>query len=187
METSSREAPPAAGSGSLWSRAFSHTDPLTRRSLNTARTARTLSSLLAPISTASSPFQAIEAPVPLKSKRCPISFAVWFTALSTSWCSTLLTTSNDESATVWPSAILCDARRVARRQRAYPGGLPEWSKGTVCKTVGSAYVGSNPTPATRQRRAIRPASRSDSLPVLAPLAQSAERLHGKEKVYGSIP
>jgi hypothetical protein len=26
--------------------------------------------------------------------------------------------------------------------------LPEWPKGTVCKTVGSAYVGSNPTPAT---------------------------------------
>jgi hypothetical protein len=28
------------------------------------------------------------------------------------------------------------------------GGLPEWSKGAVCKTAGSAYVGSNPTPAT---------------------------------------
>jgi hypothetical protein len=26
--------------------------------------------------------------------------------------------------------------------------LPEWSKGAVCKTAGSAYVGSNPTPAT---------------------------------------
>jgi hypothetical protein len=26
--------------------------------------------------------------------------------------------------------------------------LPEWPKGAVCKTVGSAYVGSNPTPAT---------------------------------------
>ena len=32
---------------------------------------------------------------------------------------------------------------------AVPGGLPEWPKGAVCKTVGSAYVGSNPTPATR--------------------------------------
>ena len=28
------------------------------------------------------------------------------------------------------------------------GRLPEWPKGAVCKTVGSAYVGSNPTPAT---------------------------------------
>jgi hypothetical protein len=32
------------------------------------------------------------------------------------------------------------------------GGLPEWSKGAVCKTAGSAYVGSNPTPATVSRR-----------------------------------
>src|ERR1700756_3474584 len=37
----------------------------------------------------------------------------------------------------------CDAASAA----AY-GRLPEWPKGTVCKTVGSAYVGSNPTPAT---------------------------------------
>jgi hypothetical protein len=31
------------------------------------------------------------------------------------------------------------------------GRLPEWPKGTVCKTVGSAYVGSNPTPATTRK------------------------------------
>src|SRR5690348_12147039 len=37
----------------------------------------------------------------------------------------------------------CDAASAA----AY-GRLPEWPKGAVCKTVGSAYVGSNPTPAT---------------------------------------
>jgi hypothetical protein len=41
----------------------------------------------------------------------------------------------------------CDAASAA----AY-GRLPEWPKGTVCKTVGSAYVGSNPTPATHLRR-----------------------------------
>ncbi len=35
-----------------------------------------------------------------------------------------------------------------------PGGLPEWSKGVVCKTAGSAYVGSNPTPATLYRPRI---------------------------------
>src|SRR3954463_9590425 len=48
--------------------------------------------------------------------------------------------SNEESAmnNSLP-AILC----------AY-GGLPEWSKGAVCKTAGSAYVGSNPTPATEK-------------------------------------
>src|SRR6266702_6146983 len=37
----------------------------------------------------------------------------------------------------------CDAASAA----AY-GRLPEWPKGAVCKTVGSAYVGSNPTPDT---------------------------------------
>ena len=29
-----------------------------------------------------------------------------------------------------------------------PGRLPERPKGAVCKTVGNAFVGSNPTPAT---------------------------------------
>jgi hypothetical protein len=43
----------------------------------------------------------------------------------------------------------------------YPGpgflrhaGLPEWSKGVVCKTASSAYIGSNPTPATLYRPRI---------------------------------
>src|SRR3984957_8934567 len=36
-----------------------------------------------------------------------------------------------------------------RRSAAVHGRLPEWPKGTVCKTVGSAYDGSNPSPATR--------------------------------------
>ncbi len=27
--------------------------------------------------------------------------------------------------------------------------MPEWLKGTGCKPVGYAYVGSNPTPSTR--------------------------------------
>src|SRR4029077_8400947 len=48
----------------------------------------------------------------------------------------------------------CDAASAA----AY-GRLPEWPKGAVCKTVGSAYVGSNPTPATHFRRS-RPVTRS---------------------------
>ena len=29
------------------------------------------------------------------------------------------------------------------------GGVPEWLKGTGCKPVGYAYVGSNPTPTTK--------------------------------------
>tara|TARA_R110002051_G_scaffold320213_1_gene405244 strand:- start:489 stop:794 length:306 start_codon:yes stop_codon:yes gene_type:complete len=30
----------------------------------------------------------------------------------------------------------------------WSGGVPEWLKGTDCKSVGFAYVGSNPTPST---------------------------------------
>ena len=45
----------------------------------------------------------------------------------------------------------CDAARAAAH-----GRLPEWPKGAVCKTVGSAYVGSNPTPATTSENGPRP-------------------------------
>jgi hypothetical protein len=31
------------------------------------------------------------------------------------------------------------------------GGVPEWLKGTGCKPVSYAYVGSNPTPSTTLR------------------------------------
>jgi hypothetical protein len=34
------------------------------------------------------------------------------------------------------------------------GGMPEWLKGTGCKPVGYAYVGSNPTPSTITLRGI---------------------------------
>lgn len=37
------------------------------------------------------------------------------------------------------------------------GRLPEWSKGAVCKTVGSAYAGSSPAPATPAETAPSPA------------------------------
>src|SRR5580700_751052 len=43
--------------------------------------------------------------------------------------------------------------------QAARGRLPEWPKGAVCKTVGSAYVGSNPTPATQNPR-LEPLTRS---------------------------
>jgi hypothetical protein len=56
----------------------------------------------------------------------------------------------------WPAGRALPARRGARGSailhcavhRAAPGRLPERPKGAVCKTVGFAYVGSNPTPAT---------------------------------------
>ena len=43
------------------------------------------------------------------------------------------------------------------------GGVPEWLKGTDCKSVGYAYVGSNPTPSTIHRP--KGMSNGDSEPV----------------------
>src|SRR5262245_24894925 len=40
------------------------------------------------------------------------------------------------------------------------GRLPEWPKGAVCKTVGSAYDGSNPSPATTWKVQLRDAPAS---------------------------
>jgi hypothetical protein len=85
----------------------------------------------------------------------------------------LLTTSNELSAAMGNSLLLqlvpvghsAQCRPGVRRRLARAaaglvsclpvagsirqhGRLPEWPKGAVCKTVGIAYVGSNPTPAT---------------------------------------
>ena len=79
------------------------------------------------------------------------------------------------------------------------GGLPEWPKGADCKSAAECFGGSNPSPATvsvRPRAACEVLLRtadcasdpgSIRLFRVAPIAQSAERLHGKEKVKGSIP
>src|SRR5439155_4234137 len=120
--------------------------------------------------------QVMDAPTPRKSKRVPISLAAWLIALSTSWRSSLDTMSKEDScAATAPRLDATGADRHAERvmsggqplnripltvrsrhglsfwmppgAAAY-GRLPEWPKGAVCKTVGSAYVGSNPTPAT---------------------------------------
>src|SRR6266567_4970734 len=66
----------------------------------------------------------------------------------------------------------CDAASAA----AY-GRLPEWPKGAVCKTVGSAYVGSNPTPATHFRR-----SEPVTLECVTGFSAERERLHGPSAV-----
>jgi hypothetical protein len=47
----------------------------------------------------------------------------------------------------------CDDKRKSLIDKAFfvrfsGGGVPEWLKGTGCKPVGYAYVGSNPTPST---------------------------------------
>src|SRR3954449_9525917 len=69
-------------------------------SLKTSSAALTRSSVSACSVTPSSPAQAMLALVPRKSKRWESSLPAWFRALSTSWWSTLLTMSNDESAMV---------------------------------------------------------------------------------------
>src|SRR5579864_4033894 len=164
--------------GSAGSSVFSDTPRLTSLSLNTSRTALARSSLLARMSTAWSPDQVMDAPTPRKSNRVPISLAAWLSALSTSWRSSLDTMSKEDSCDATAprldaSAPARHAERAGRPADSYgPAGhrltvssclglsfsrppartvygrLPEWPKGAVCKTVGSAYVGSNPTPAT---------------------------------------
>ena len=47
---------------------------------------------------------------------------------------------------VFPFDFPGKSRRLSRF-----GGVPEWLKGTDCKSVGLAYVGSNPTPSTSFR------------------------------------
>src|SRR3712207_5397351 len=130
---------------------------LTSFSLKTSSAAATRSSVSACSVTASSPDQAIVALTPRKSKRCDSSLPAWFSALSTSWRSTLLTTSKDASAIPVSSLRCGPTRRAPARPPtvvlyAHPaptrGGLPEWPMGADCKSVGLAYEGSNPSPAT---------------------------------------
>src|SRR5580692_1724742 len=83
--------------GSAGSRVLSDTPRLTSLSLNTSRTAIARSSLLARMSTACSPDQAMDAPTPRKSNRVPISLAAWLSALSASWRSSLDTMSKEDS------------------------------------------------------------------------------------------
>ena len=59
-------------------------------------------------------------------------------------------------------------------------GMPERPKGADCKSAGNAFGGSNPSPGTVPRP---PGQR----PTYAPLAQLAERRHGKAEVSGSNP
>ena len=62
------------------------------------------------------------------------------------------------------------------------GSVPEWLKGTGCKPVGYAYLGSNPSAPTTD--SLHPAGKAG---FLAHIAQSVEHFLGKEEVTGSIP
>src|SRR6266704_186939 len=85
--------------GSPASSAFSEMLRLTSLSLKTSRAARARDSVSAWIVTAFSPAWVICAPVSRKSNLVDSSFAAWWTALSSSCRSTLLTMSNEGSAT----------------------------------------------------------------------------------------
>src|SRR5271169_419406 len=106
--------------GSAGSKVLSDTPRLTSLSLNTSRTAMARSSLLARMSTACSPDQAIDAPTPRKSNRVPISLAAWLSALSTSWRSSLDTMSKEDSwdATAPRLDVPAGGRHAGRAGRA---------------------------------------------------------------------
>src|SRR5262249_5600476 len=153
------------GAGSPTSKAFSDTPRRISFSLNTSIAARQRSSVSAWIVTASSPVQLTRAPVPRKSNRVSSSFVAWFSALSTSCLSTLLTQSNDESATCVPPPRSHAVARLPNRLEPTPGrcvsfplaagatgqpaaGCPSGQRERSVKPSVIAYVGSNPTPAT---------------------------------------
>src|SRR6516225_4690901 len=169
------------GFGSSGSRVLSETPRLTSLSLKTSRTALARSSLLARMSTACSPDQAMEAPTPRKSNRLPISLAAWLTALSTSWRSSLDTMSKEEScAATAPRLDATGADRHAERAQArgqppHPIpltvrsrlGLSFWMPPALRHTAGC--------PSGQRERSVKPSAqptlvRTQHLP---PLAETA--------------
>ena len=52
-----------------------------------------------------------------------------------------------------PNALIKDiAATTVTNRRLNSGGLPEWPKGADCKSAGTAFDGSNPSPSTRLNR-----------------------------------
>src|SRR5215213_10310466 len=116
--------PDGCGSRSPVSSAFSEIPRLISLVWNTSRTAMTRSAEFA-VMTTDSPLQAIEAPTFLKSYRCAISLAAWFSALSTSCRSTLLTTSNDDSLAMTPP-VLCSGAAAPSGGPVGAGSSDPW-------------------------------------------------------------
>ena len=90
---------------------------------------------------------------------------------------------------------------LAHCGRLIPIGIPrtrlqhhlpwwEWIGVAVCKTVGIAYVGSNPTPATQRKRAShqgeRPTGDSGAPLAVAPTANCAEPAHARGRRRGGL-
>ncbi len=61
----------------------------------------------------------------------------------------------------------------AEAAKATAGGVPEWLKGTDCKSVGLAYVGSNPTPSTNRLLASACGPDAAKPPLILPLRHSS--------------
>src|SRR6266511_1321217 len=144
----------------------------TSLSLNTSSTALARSSVFAWMSI-DSPDHLMPASTFLKSNRWLTSLAAWLRALSTSWRSTLLTMSKEDSEAMWGFLSFADdtdcvvGRSLLYRLSGYstksPGGLPERPKGADCKSVGvclrrfepctrhPASRGTNSAPGLRKR------------------------------------
>ena len=85
----------------------------------------------------------MEAPTPRKSNRVPISLAAWFSALSTSWRSILLTMSKDGSA-----IRLTSSRGVLREC-----GVSGTSSRDPARSIGTATAG---CPSGQRERSVKP-------------------------------
>ncbi len=48
-----------------------------------------------------------------------------------------------------PASPAVESARAFGYDSTAPGGVPEWLKGADCKSVGAAYLGSNPSSPTR--------------------------------------
>src|SRR6202034_2479457 len=80
----------------------------------------------------------MEAPTPRKSNRVPISLAAWFSALSTSWRSSLDTMSKEEScdATAPRLDVPDGARHAERADRAPDDAAERAGRVTVMPCLG---------------------------------------------------
>ena len=69
------------------------------------------------------------------------------------------------------STPITSSNTVCRLRTVQLGGIPEWPKGTDCKSAGTAFGGSNPPSPIRN----------------AAMAQLVERVLGKDEVPGPNP
>src|SRR5208282_2660529 len=108
-------------------------------SLKTSRTALARSSLLARMSTACSPDQAMDAPTPRKSNRVPISLAAWLISLSTSWRSSLDTISKEDSWDATAPRLDAAGQAVTPNAPRRGSGTLKYGRRTVWSRLGLSF------------------------------------------------